>query len=171
MNGKAVYQWRPRTRFTIDPQVAGEELEKIKGHNSGDLTPEMVVSAATSPNSPLHAAFEWNNAKAAQQQRLHVAGLLIRSVVVTVTPSNDSSPEPVKVTVTSAAGPSGNAAARVISAEELHAKKVQRGWDELEQWHKQYGGLSEFAGVGSAVSAFLSVRASEQKAVAKKTAA
>lgn len=158
---KSVYQWRPRTRFTIDPQVAGEELEKIKGHNSGDITPDMVVAAASETTSPLHALFEWNDAKAAQQQRLYVAGLLIKSVVVTVLPANDSEPKAVNVTVRSSTAPAGAAAARVVSEAELQAQRVEKGWAELDRWLKTYGALHEFAQVAGVVNVLTAQRQSK----------
>jgi hypothetical protein len=149
----SVYTWRPRTEFKVDAQVAGEELAKIKGHNSGDLTPEMVVKAAQDVKSPLHAVFEWDDAKAAQEQRLTQARLLIRSVVVTVTPANDSAPQPVSATLTSA--PGGTGSAHVVTEAELHQAKVKRGWDGLDQWLKTYGALPEFAQVAGVLGALM----------------
>lgn len=149
----SVYTWRPRTKFNIDAQVAGEELAKIKGHNSGDLSPEMVVNAAKEPSSPLHAVFEWDNDKAAHQHRLTTAGLLIRSIVVTVTPANDSSPKPVSAIVTPA--PAGGGTAAVVSEAELHKKKFDRGLKALDEWIATYGGMPEFAQVAAVLGALM----------------
>lgn len=153
MTTKSVYQWRPRTKFDIDAQVAGEELAKIKGHNSGDLTPDMVLKAAEDKASPLHGVFEWDNDKAAHQHRLSTAGLLIRSVVVTVMPANDASPTPVSLTVTAA--PTGGGTAQVVSEADLRKKKVGRGWSALEGWLKEYGAMPEFAQIGGVLTALM----------------
>jgi hypothetical protein len=155
---KAVYQWKPRTDFGIDAQVAGEELEKIRGHNSGDLTPEMVITAATSKKSPLHSLFEWDDAKAGHQYRLQQAGLLIRSVVVTIVGDGPTRSGPLKVNVRRQPSRGGTAAAKVIPPEELHRQRVERGWSELEEWHMKYAVLSEFAGVAAALHGFLMTR-------------
>lgn len=151
----SVYQWRPRMKFNIDPQVAGIELEKIRGHNSGDLSPEAVVKSAEPETSPLHALFEWDDAKAAVQQRLSTANLLIRSIVVTVTSAGPQAPQPINVSVTASAAPGGTASARVVSEAELHQAKVQRGWEELGKWLKTYSGLPEFEQIGGVVQAML----------------
>jgi opacity protein-like surface antigen len=55
------------------------------------------------------------------------------------------------------------ARARVISAEEVHRARVDRGWQELDDWHKQYGSMAEFAGVAAALSGFFVMRAAEKK--------
>jgi hypothetical protein len=151
----SVYQWRPRTMFNIDPQVAGIELDKIKGHNSGEITPEAVVKAAEPETSPLHILFEWDDAKAAAQQRLTTAGLLIRSIVVTVTSATPSAPRPINVSVAAAPSETGAAAARVVSEAEQRAAKVVAGWDDLQRWMSKYSAMPEFAQIAGVLSALL----------------
>jgi hypothetical protein len=150
----AVYLWRPRAKFNIDATVAGEELSRIKGHNSGDLTPEMVLKAAENKSNPLHSVFEWDDAKAAQQQRLYIAGQLIKSIVVTITGPEATAPTSVNVNITSAAATQASSA-QVVSEAELHQKKVTRGWDALENWSKTYGALPEFAQINAVLQALL----------------
>lgn len=53
-------------------------LEELAQAEDG-LTPSNVVEDAKDPTSPLHALFEWNDAKAAERQRLDTARLVIRS--------------------------------------------------------------------------------------------
>lgn len=162
--GTAVYQWRPRTTFKIDPQVAGEALEQVRGHNSGELTPEAVVKAAQPKASPLHPLFDWNDKSAAHEYRLQQAGALIRSIVVTV--SNEGGPrtEPLKVTVKRAPRGGGPSTAEVIPAEELHRRRVDGGWTELAEWRKSYGDLPEFAAIGSMIDGLLVARRKEKAA-------
>lgn len=59
-----------------------ERLEQIRKLNAGRLTPEAVVEDARDEESPLHASFEWDDAKAAADHRLNQARTLIRSVKV-----------------------------------------------------------------------------------------
>jgi len=162
MSELRAYAWKPRTSFAIDVQKAGQELDRLKGHNSGDLTPEAVIEAAKDGKNPLHGAFEWDDSKAAHQHRLQTAGLLIKSIVVTITKADDGKPEPLSVTVTQQKS-GGTTTAAVISPEELHARRVQRGWSDLEDWRKQYGELPEFSGIAAALSGFLAMRAAEKK--------
>lgn len=163
--GKAVYQWRPRTTFNVDPQVAGEELEKIRGHNSGELTADAVVKAAAEKASPLHALFDWNDATAAHEYRLSQAGTLIRSIVVTVTKGDEPQTEPLKVTVKREPRAGGAAAAKVIPPEELRRRRLERAWEELAAWRQQYGDLAEFAAVGAMLDGLLATKWQEKPAV------
>jgi hypothetical protein len=43
-----------------------QELFEIIEHNGGEITPKLIVEAARGPDSPLHAAFEWDDSKAAE---------------------------------------------------------------------------------------------------------
>lgn len=48
----------------------------------GTLTPQVVVDDARRADSPIHTAFEWDDAIAAEQYRLEQARTLIRSLKV-----------------------------------------------------------------------------------------
>jgi hypothetical protein len=159
-----VYQWKPRTTFSIDPQVAGEALEKVRGHNSGELTPEAVVQSAKPKSSPLHALFEWDDKKAGQEYRLQQAGILIRSIVVTITGGGTPASEPMKITVRKGPRSGGATTAKVISQEELQRQRVERGWKELEEWRSQFGVLPEFAAVAAMIDGLLAARSKEAAA-------
>jgi len=158
---KKAYTFKPRVSFPIDAQTAGEALDKIRGHNSKELTPEAVVDAAKDKSNPLHAVFEWDDGKAGHQFRLQQANTLIRSVVVTVSRETTSS-APMSVSVSESAKPSTTAS--VVSAEELHKQRVDRGWADLAAWQKTYGSVPEFAGVAAALTGFFAMRQAEQKA-------
>ena len=144
-------------------QVAGAELDRLRGHNSGELDPETVVSAARDEKSPLHSAFEWDDSNAAHAHRLQTAQLLIRSVLVVVSGASGSSPQRTRVTVTERPE-AGAVTTKVISPEEMHRARVERGWKDLEDWHKQYSGLSEFTGVAAALSGFFAIHKAQQQA-------
>lgn len=63
-----------------------EIVEAIKAleDKDGGVTPDAVVEAARDPESPLHDRFEWDDAKAAAQQRIATARRLIVSVKLSV---------------------------------------------------------------------------------------
>jgi hypothetical protein len=70
--------------WPVDVQVAGDELDRIKDANGGHLRPEYVLRDASSPDSPLHPCFEWDDSKAAEKYRREQAASLIRSIRVLV---------------------------------------------------------------------------------------
>ena len=75
-------------KFGLDPQTAGEELDRIK-HRDGTIAPGVVVDEARPEEAPLHPAFEWRDPVAAEQYRVIQAKTLIRQVRVIC-------PEPVE---------------------------------------------------------------------------
>lgn len=93
------YIFREGSRFSsnqFDPQAVGKELERCRNEDGG-LHPEVVVSRAENPESPLHHAFEWDDSEAARQYRLDQARLLIRSVRVIHESKNEERPAYVHV--------------------------------------------------------------------------
>jgi hypothetical protein len=68
-------------RFGIDPQAAGEELERIK-HRDGTITAPAVVDEARPDDAVLHPAFNWNDPDAAEKYREIQARQLIKRVRV-----------------------------------------------------------------------------------------
>ena len=62
-----------------------KELLKIQKENGGILSPLEVVDRARDKKSPLHNLFEWDDAKAAEMQRITHAQELIRRVRIEIT--------------------------------------------------------------------------------------
>jgi len=77
-----VHKWAKGARRPsgVAADEAAQELERIRRERGG-LTAEAVVEDAASPESRLHAAFEWNDSKAGHLHRLQQARQLIRAVV------------------------------------------------------------------------------------------
>lgn len=68
--------------------IYGSELKRLARTQNGKLETEFVVTKARSEVSPLHDAFEWDDAAAAHQHRLKQARTLIRDIVeVQIVPS------------------------------------------------------------------------------------
>lgn len=80
----------------VDPEAAYAALEALR--RTGPLTASRVVDAARDPLNPLHAAFEWDDAVAADLYRAEQARRLIRAVVIV---SSDATPLRVYVHVPS----------------------------------------------------------------------
>ena len=90
------YVFRSGSRVSgIDATVAGNELERIHQRH-GALRPVDVVDAARPDTAPLHPAFEWRDAVAAEEWRKVQAQNLIRSVQVV---SENEEQAPVYVSV------------------------------------------------------------------------
>lgn len=80
----------PGSRFsTRDAARIGPELLRLKNLH-GTLTKAAVVESAESAQSPLHADFEWNDAKAAKAHRLEQARHIMRSIMIVWDESNAS---------------------------------------------------------------------------------
>lgn len=70
------------TGYGVPASVAGAELDRLRAEGGGKLTSSAVVDAARPDDAPLHPAFEWDDAAAAERYRQHQASTLIRAVVV-----------------------------------------------------------------------------------------
>lgn len=76
-----VFQWREGSRVKLDPQVAGQELERIRTRD-GKIETVTVVDEARPEDAPLHPAFEWDDSVAGEKYRLYQARNLVRSIEV-----------------------------------------------------------------------------------------
>jgi hypothetical protein len=81
----------------LSPGDVLDELERIRQKHDGQLTPVAVVREAKSPKALLHAAFEWDDTKAAHLHRLNQARGLIRSIIIV---RDEESPVPAYLHVT-----------------------------------------------------------------------
>lgn len=64
----------------VSAEVLGKELAVL--NRRGQLTASGVLEAARDEDSPLHAAFEWDDDEAAERYRLMQARALIRAVQI-----------------------------------------------------------------------------------------
>lgn len=67
---------------TESPSYAIEQALLALEDERGCIDPEAVIAAASSPDSPLHDRFEWDDTAAAHQHRIYQARALIRGVIV-----------------------------------------------------------------------------------------
>lgn len=143
-----VYQWKPNVVVPVTAQIVGEELEKIRVAHNDRLTQEDVVTSAKSDESPLHPAFEWDDAKAGHRWRIEQASYLIRSITVMVE-SEDETKTPIRafVNVERDADRSYTSTAHAMSDVELRAQVLARAMKELQAWRLRYNELAELARV------------------------
>lgn len=151
--GAMAYQFKEGFRFeNVNPQKAGERIEKIRARTNGLLTPEHVVEDARSVRSPLHNAFEWNDTVAAEKYRLDQASYLIRAIIVV--PQGETSDRPplrafVNVKKDEQRGYTSLDVA--MSDSDLRAQVVQQAWSELLGWRERYREYQELAKVFSVI--------------------
>ena len=81
MANKEEYGFKKGSRFSGDPKVVFEELERIRELH-GELTSQRIVEEAQSSSSPIHPLFEWDDSSAAHSFRLIQARNLVRAIVV-----------------------------------------------------------------------------------------
>ena len=92
------FHFRSGARVTgVDAQTVGDELGRIYDEH-GELTAPLVVDEARPDDAPLHPAFEWDDAVAAELHREHQARTLIRSVEIICNDDKEKSPSFVHVT-------------------------------------------------------------------------
>lgn len=145
-----VYRWnsRPGFDFKGNAQTIGEHLEEL-ATQTGSITPEVVVSDASNPESPLHENFEWDNTVAADSWRTHTARNLIGSLIVVKVGEQqvsgtvrafysvrDEDNKGVYVPIVN-----------IMENDELRRRTLERAKQELLQWRNRYYDLAEFAKV------------------------
>ena len=75
---------KPRTMTRL--RIRAAAIKKLE-QNGGRVTAEALLQAARHPKHPMHADFQWDNAKAAHQHRLDQARSYISEVRVIITTS------------------------------------------------------------------------------------
>lgn len=147
----AVYQWKRGSRADVDAQVVGDELERIRVHNNGRLESEDVVEASRPEDAPLHGAFIWDDAAAAEAYRVEQAKYLIRSVEIVIDKGDDRTPIRAFVSVKRDEDRSYTSTIHALSDADLRAQVVRQAWFELEAWRQRHAELLEFAKIFTAI--------------------
>ncbi len=143
----AVYKWKSGSRVKCSAQAAGEVCEKLQ--RRGKLTPENLVDASRSEDAPLHGAFEWDDAIAAEKYRVTQASYIIRSIEV----ETKYAEEPVRafVPVTFKEKTSYKGIEVVLKSEDGREQLLSRAMAELRAFERKYNSLEELAGVFAAI--------------------
>lgn len=112
----------------------------------GHLTPEMVVDAARSPESPLHSHFDWDDSVAAEAWRRDQARHLIMRCRVTVTAKADETITVRRYTAVPRA--EGKAHDYVPTKQVILSDKrnivLERAREELDALRRKYDSLIDF---------------------------
>lgn len=147
-----VYKWRDGTRVKVAAQVAGEEIERIREANGGNITAEILLDAARDESSPIHAAFEWDNRKAAHEYRKHQAHVMLCSITYTLDEKPDVGEVRAFVNVHDDGSVYTNMR-RAMSQPDLRAQILGKAKSEALSWRQRYGQLQELAKIHAAIDA------------------
>lgn len=144
---KATYVWTPRAHVAIDPEVAGRELKRLAKH--GEVTAAVVIDAARPEDAPLHAAFEWDDAVAAEKHRAEQARLILRSIRIIREPEKE--PERVYWHVETEDLDAYVTTARVMAEDDLHRALVDQCTKTLIAARRRFAEVQEMAPVWDAI--------------------
>jgi len=135
----------------LAPEIVAGELAKIESKH-GSLKPAAVVASARPKRSPLHACFEWDDARAAEQHRLHQARILIAVVTVTFDGEGGAT-EPVRAFVHVGAADERRYVniSSALASMETRQMLVQRALREAEGWRQRHKNLHELSAVFAAL--------------------
>lgn len=126
----------------------------------GSLTPERLVEASRSSSAPTHEYFEWDDKKAASQQRLVMARHLLAHISVMV--RTGGAPRMVRaffnvreVIPTSDKGKSVYVSVRrAFADDELKKQVLREAWQELLGWKERYASYKELGPVVHFIDSF-----------------
>jgi len=123
----------------LDPQMVGEQIEKLRLKRGGSFDAADLVNEARSKNSPLHDIFEWDDTEAAELYRRQQARHLL-SCVVMVSEVQNEDKEAVRRVFVSATDDGTRAyttVSHILSNTELRAKFLKKLHKELEVLQKR----------------------------------
>lgn len=131
--------------------IIAAELKRLADEHDGVLQPEAVVAAASDPDSPLHAQFEWDDTLAAAEYRLWQARVLIRRVIVEYEKApGDRAEHQLFVSITTDRAKDGGGyrvLTDVLSDDELRQQLLLDARREMATFRSKFAKLTELAKV------------------------
>lgn len=155
-----------------DPNVLVERIQKISA-KVGRIDPEAIIRDAKSPNSPLHACYEWDDRVAAHLYRLEQTRYIIRSLVHKLDDNGNAMPK-TRVFISleneeSRFKPGDYVhTLTAMSDAEQRARILNQAVREIEEHKNKYDNLKEMASYFSAVKRVMpSVRRAVATAISR----
>lgn len=131
-----VYKFKKGSYLKGNAQAVGEQLTRIRKAR-GKLTPYDVVQEARRESNVLHAYFEWDNEKAAEQYRTQQARHLIACVVLVEHEEYEvKSPIRAFVNISEGADSSYEPVIDVLSDDQMREAALEQLQSSLDQ-HKE----------------------------------
>lgn len=154
------YNWAPGRSAMfgkLDANVVGPEIERLEKKYKHALEPQQLLDEARSVQSPIHAAFDWNDETAAEKYRLVQARNLLRSVNVTIiTPDREERVVPVFVSSqkkTDLTKRSYSSTEYAMSDPELRSEVLKLALREFAALRRKYAELNELSQLFAMVDA------------------
>lgn len=146
------YAWKTGFASPVDPQVAGEELERLAQEANVEggiphVTPSMVVDAARPEDAPLHPAITWNVEVAAKKWQETEARSLIRSVRTIQNDKVVKAPHFVSVRIQEKHTSAYVHTVRAMSDEEMRRQVLTDAYRQLQGFKSRYAHLTELEAV------------------------
>jgi hypothetical protein len=150
-----IYSWKSGFHATISAATFGQHYEQLQRQHA-EIDAELLVQSATSPTSPIHHAFEWDNQIAGHQYRLTQARHMLAAVMAIDEAIPDRGPTKFLVSVVSKAEePSMKVYVPLVTAMANPVRRqevLQQALRELRAFQVKYRELTELAGVFEALA-------------------
>lgn len=149
----AQYAWKPGAHAPtgLQADAVAEHLAVLRAQY-GELTPEVILNDAESPQSPIHTCFEWADTEAARQYRLSQARQLVR-VIIRVPENADERPVRAYVSINDGMRRSYEPIEVALTDVDMRREVLVKALRELNQLRRKYADLQELATVWAAVPA------------------
>lgn len=148
-------KWMTGFRCSVKAEVAGEVMHRLEAE--GRLTPANLVDEARPEESPMHKAFEWDDAKAAENYRKQQATQMIRAIVVRESDIVEGGSENVRVKVFNQPEKGGvyESLRTILMDEEKTGSLLDKAKVELRTFRIKYSQLDRLARLMSEIDMVL----------------
>ena len=138
-------KWVAGFRCSVKAEIAGEVMQRLE--SEGRLTPANLVEEARPEESPMHKAFEWDDAKAAENYRKQQATQMIRAIVVRESDVVSGGSESVQVKVFNQPEKGGvyESLMTILLDEEKSGSLMDKAKAELRTFRIKYSQLERLA--------------------------
>lgn len=138
------YKYKWSRAFSVPAQTFGDFYYSLRKR-----TPEALVDAAKKKSSPIHSLFEWNDRKAAHEQRLILARVMINSLQVEITTPKG---KPGQVLAFVRSSDRGHHVATLEASKEELTAAMQNCWRDMVRFRSQYKNLEIASTVIAAIN-------------------
>ena len=147
-----VYQWKSGSRIKANAQASGELFEQLSKTEEG-LTAKTLLEANKPKSAPLHADYEWDNKKAAEEWRLHQSRHFINSLSIVTTVKEKETP--VRAFFITTEANKYEPITAIVREENKYNSLLSTALSELKAFERKYNTLTELTPVFEAISEVL----------------
>jgi len=137
-----------------DAQCIGPVLARLS-ERDGEIRADAVVEAARSPRSKLHAYFQWDERRAAEEHWRSTARRLIRAVQIQVRVARHAPPKTVRAFVKLDRNVGYKPMTEVLRRDDYREMFLARALEEFESWVRRHENTIDFAKTFPRVKAML----------------